>query len=493
MLLPHGCSRSILFIKFLNSTGLIYQKMSNITIKAYHIFAAFLSTLMVLSSCEKIDMTSESEYIEDEISSSDGVTRSLKVVATSNETTQLTYPITIYAFDANGKNKAEAVITNSNNSSATFTLPSGKYYITAISKNSTYPDLGKVETQDTPISMPESGYASSPFMLGAANLYLSSGNQTANIILGYRQASVNVSLHDVPNDITSVSVSIGNTYTDMTLSGELSGKKVVTVPCSKTGTTWTTNTFYTLPTQSSQTVLTITLKSSANEISYSYTYNGSLKAATPYVFNGSYAAASTTEPDITLNTTLSAGEWSDTVNDDFTFGPGSNNQDSGSNTPSGSDSETQYATSFPEDGDIWEGHVVAVAEESSNSCEILLISLQEWYDLYSAYHATENTMSQDKANVYTEKGLSGWAIPDEDEARMLSSLYSDDENFKYLNSQFEKCGGATMYKVLDSSNVRYLCANGFKTYSFSNTTISTAGAKTKYHLRLVKRITLKKQ
>lgn len=459
---------------------------------------SLLLTGICLASCEKIDLLNEDNEQEVSYPSPQTGTRTLNVVAKTSSSSTLRYPIYVYAFTSKGTLQTSATIANSNNS-VTLSLPSGSYGITALYVPSSYPTMGNVTNNEANISMPECGYATDPIMLGSANVSISSSKQTANIIVGYRQASVNVSLIDVPDDISNVTVSLGSPYTDMTLAGNLSNKQVVTLQCSKKGTEWSTGTFYVMPTQGNQTTLTITFKSSSNtETSYSYTYNGSLNAGTPYSFTGTYSTSSDTDSDITVDATISAGEWTDMINDSFSFGPGKNDDTPGSSTtpatPSTSDNETFYVNSFPEeDGSIWNGHVVAFVDIDGNKCNAMLISLKDWYDVYSAYHATEFDMAKNYANNYSESGLSGWTIPNEDEGTLLSSTYCSDSNLSILNGLITECKGDKIYKVLESKNVRYLCENATKTYSFANTTKSAAGASVKYHLRLIKYVTLIKQ
>lgn len=454
--------------------------------------------LLLCYSCEKIDMANDIEDDSEQIAYDDAATKNINIITRSSDGAVLSYPISIYAFDSKGNCKAEATITSSASTSTKLTLPAGSYHITALSLPSTYPTISKVTDSNANITMPTNGYATTPLMLGAANVNVSSTNQTANIVLGYRQASVNITLNDVPSNVSSISVSIGTPYKTMTLAGNLSNDGVVTIPCTKASDKWTTGTFYIMPTKGNQTVLTISLKTNTDsETSYSYTYNSALNAGTPYVFKGSYSTSTDSTPDITVNTTISAGEWTSTVNDDFNFGPGALNGNSGGNsedspTPS-TENDTYIVSSFPEDGDTWNGHVVATAEISDDKCEVMLISLKGWGDVYSSFHATESGMAQGYADSYTEKGISDWNIPTTDDAKLIASIYSTDENLAILNSKLTDCGGSIIYKVLENKNARFLCDGGAKTYSFANTTISAAGATVKYSLRLVKHIILKKQ
>lgn len=143
-----------------------------------------------------------------------------------------------------------------------------------------------------------------------------------------------------------------------------------------------------------------------------------------------------------------------------------------------------------------EQHAVALSELTAEGDEcVLYISLCEWGDIVSAYSATDNGMAADIASKYVEGDISGWHIPTKEEAAQLKKQYAAEatvypEALLTLNSTISRCGGVELRpcELKDSYPAyRYLCEDA--TYSFSIKTgsnVTKAGAKTKYHLRLVK-------
>lgn len=455
------------------------------------LFLSFAMTCCFLSSCEKVDMQEDGE--DGAQTNTSGVTRNVKLVAKAIDNTDVAYPITIYAFDTEGNNVTSTVIKSKDDASATLKLKKGRYHLTAVSLPSSYESLSSVKDWNATFSMPKSGYATVPLMTGSADINVTSSDQIAHISLGYRQASLSVTINDVPSSVTSVDVTLSSAYTDMTLAADLSGKMMVTVPCvkgatSNNGATWSTGKFYILPSVNAQPSITISFSGgTTGDVSYSHTYNASLLAGTPYNFTATYkgkaeGGADPSEGDVTINADISAGKWADEVKESFNFGPDVNKTE----TPSNPESNVITVTSFPQSGDIWNGHVVGFVDEKSDTeREVVLISVKEWEKISSAF-SSNASQAKDIAAQYEENGLSGWIVPTRNDGMALHNLYSYDNNRALINSALETCGGTGLIQVYGTSAVRYLCEDAEYTYSYKSGTITKAGEKTSYYLRLVK-------
>lgn len=455
------------------------------------LFLSVAMTCCVLSSCEKADMLEEGEG--DTQTNTSGVTRNVKLVAKAIDNTDVAYPLTIYAFDTEGNNVTSTVINSKDDASATLKLKKGRYHLTAVSLPSSYESLSSVKDWNATFSMPKSGYATVPLMTGSADINVTSSDQIAHISLGYRQASLSVTINDVPSSVTSVDVTLSSAYTDMTLAADLSGKMMVTVPCvkgatSNNGATWSTGKFYILPSVNAQPSITISFSGgTTGDVSYSHTYNASLLAGTPYNFTATYkgkaeGGGGSSDDDVTINTDISAGKWADEVKESFNFGPETVQPE----TPSNPESNVITVTTLPGSGDIWNGHVVGFVNEiSETEREIVLISTKEWEKISSAFSSNAN-QAKEIAAQYEENGLSGWIIPTRNDGMALNRLYSYDNNRALINSALETCGGTGLIQMYGTSTVRYLCEDAEHTYSYKSATITKAGEKTTYYLRLVK-------
>ena len=455
------------------------------------LFLSFAMTCCILSSCEKVDMLEDGE--DGAQTNTSGVTRNVKLVAKAIDNTDVAYPLTIYAFDTEGNNVTSTVINSKDDASATLKLKKGRYHLTAVSLPSSYEPLSSVKDWNATFSMPKSGYATVPLMTGSADINVTSSDQIAHISLGYRQASLSVTINDVPSSVTSVDVTLSSAYTDMTLAADLSGKMMVTVPCvkgsaSNNGATWSTGQFYILPSVNAQPSITISFSGgTTGDVSYSHTYNASLLAGTPYNFTATYkgkaeGGGGSSDDDVTINTDISAGKWADEVKESFNFGPDVNKTES----PSDPESNVITVTTLPGSGDIWNGHVVGFVNEiSETEREVVLISIKEWEKISSAFSSNAN-QAKEIAAQYEENGLSGWIIPTRNDGMALNRLYSYDNNRALINSALETCGGTGLIQMYGTSAVRYLCEDAEYTYSYKSATITKAGEKTTYYLRLVK-------
>ncbi len=124
-------------------------------------------------------------------------------------------------------------------------------------------------------------------------------------------------------------------------------------------------------------------------------------------------------------------------------------------------------------------HIPALSDTlEDGSIHFTLLSLVEWGDIkLSSY--SESTLNDIVAS-YRESSLSGWHIPTKAEAAQLrDNLLPRLESF---NDDIISLGGTPL-----SSSTRYMCASFDSTYAFKErSTVSKAGQKTYYTIRLVK-------
>ena len=138
---------------------------------------------------------------------------------------------------------------------------------------------------------------------------------------------------------------------------------------------------------------------------------------------------------------------------------------------------------WPLQYEVWDGHFVMFVDSlSPRVAELTLLSLKDWNKILSA-NSEQPLQATDTAAHYIEYGLSDWSIPSEEQAKRIRDEITPHE----MNQHLAETHADTMHVKDGSSNARYLCNEAAKTFSLAeNTKISTAGAKTKYRLRLVK-------
>ena len=397
-------------------------------------------------------------------------------------TADLPYPISVYAFEDNSDGRCLRRQTLSSSSDAlNMSMSRGQYRFVAIAGAEGYTPLTSPQTLSSTIGTDGENFSTVPLMMGSADVSVTNVASTVNILMSYAVASLRVQLLGVPTSVTSATVTVGQQAEAINMRGELSGAEKATLPMrreSAGSTTWTSDIVYLLPGTQGNTVLTITLTDGATSRNYGYTYSKPLAAATPYVMNGTFVDA---EQTFAVSGNISVGEWKSPVVIDFEFGDGAENESSGNgeNTSSG-----YYINRILSEGEtLWNGHVVAWVENvSATEEDLVLISREEITGIFASAAVAQ-------ASSYEEDDLIGWSIPTELEARHLMTSFGG-YNIDVLNDLLEIAGGSNV-EVSDANgkNIRFICENGAKTYSFGTTSsVTSAGTTVKYSMRLLKRV-----
>ncbi|MCQ2238316.1 MAG: FimB/Mfa2 family fimbrial subunit [Bacteroidaceae bacterium] len=425
-----------------------------------------LMGLLTLSACQGV-IFPEEEY-------TGFPEHQLTVITRSTES--LSLPVQVFAFDTEGQ-LLDSQLASSSDASVSLSLPPGKCKIVATSGTI----FGKSPSLQDVVSMPDENYTGDPIILGLADVTMGEKPQTLNVLLAHQVAQLNLTLTDVPQDVTDVQVSVSTPYSQISLQGECQNAKTAEIPCVQSGSEWTTGTVYVLPTAQQQAAFSIRLTFDDREESYSYTYPAALIANTPYIMYGTYAGR------VTLNGSFILQDWEKVVENHFQFGPGVSDQmeDQPQND------EKIIVDEIPMPESVWSGHVVVSVTETPSGADLLLLSLQEWEGMTSAFNEDSPNLAQHLVAQYDEKGMKGWHIPTREEAQWMMQSLTD--RLDALNALMDGQNGMPMHAIDEKmATVRYLCEDA--TYSFallSGSKISKAGAKLDtYHLRLVKKVSV---
>lgn len=445
------------------------------------VFLSFILVLLALIGCQQIELPDEPTTKTKKVN--------VTVLARSAQADALQYPLSVLAFDAEGKCVAQQSITNAAEA-LNLSLAKGEYRIVALSGQGGYQlPQGEPAIADA-IAMPdEANVATSPLMRGIATVQVRTSPAKVSLTMHYEVASVQLLLMGVPSDVVGVSARFEQQYSQVSYEGEKSQPRASIVNLKKNADgSWMAPATYMLDGVKAQTLVTISL-SSATETKYYATRIGQpLKAATPYRLNGQYVGNAATG-EMTLTGDILAASWLPLVDAPFTFGPGGN-----TDVPEEPSDEPAPSTSAaPEVGSLWQGkHLIALVEPvGAREADILLISKQNWEGIPSALHATEPTTAVELASYYKEEGLEGWSIPTTAEAQALTQHYSG-VGAERLNGWLTKVGATPVFVQYEGKNVRYLCNGALSTFSFRDSKQYAAGATVKtYHLRLVKRLRVK--
>ena len=412
------------------------------------------------TACQKLADEGEDE----ENSSTDGV--ALKITPRTESTTQIKYPVHLYAFTDDGEYVAEKAIL-SDEQSMELNLPKGKYFILAISGATDDYIFPKVPSLSDGIIMKKGNYAKNSLMMGKANVTLGTKGAKVDLQLTYMVASVDITLQNVPADVSSVKVSMSSLYSSMSFEGEYSdGDGELVVECQKESTgVWVAGPLYVFPGSGTKTSFSVALENGEGTRTFGYTYKGIPQANHPFNVMGSYNG------DLAVSGNLLPNKWENPIEVEFDFGTNGSAGDD-------NDDEDPDVSNIPPIGSIWKGCIVAdVSEMGNGGVDLLLMSLEEWEGtIYEAEDLIQN---------YTVSNISGWRLPIEIEAKLLKSLFSGN----YLMQLNNKITDEGYLNIDDGSDSRYLCYKEGVPYSFqfiSSSRVTKAGTTKQYFIRAVK-------
>ena len=427
-------------------------------------FSTFFRRLHLAAVCSLV--FSCQSLPEEDLLPADG--RSLKVEARSAGSAEILYPLYLYAFNEKGTCAASQVISEAGESME-LTLPAGNYQMVALAGMSDSYQIPDNPSLDDAITL-ASG-ATTPLMIGKADVTVdSSGEESLVISLSYAVAALNVALKNIPSDVAAVSFSLSPLYSAWSFGGGYGGSSMkVEAGCSlDTENVWSSRTLYMFPGKEAETSFSIVLETKdGSRNTYGYTYAGTPEAGRPFNVGGNYSGG------VTVGGSFIGGDWGTAIEVEFDFG--AIQQAGDEEDPEEPDIDL---SGLPEIGSIWQGAIVAdMGEADASGADLLLLTLDEW----------EATTSQveDLMAGYSVNGISGWRLPTYEEAQLLRSSYSGD-NRTALNERIAAYD-SSLYGL--DGEERYLCDKAGVYYSYiykGGTTISKAGTKRTYYVRLVK-------
>lgn len=437
-------------------------------------YAAGLCLALVCAGCTNSIGTEEPEEADK---------RTVVVNTRSAGNGEVGYPLTLYAFDSTDGTAAASATATSADDELLLTLQPGTYRLLALGGTNGGASLADSPTRQSTLTVPANGYLTQPLQRGAVDITLAQ-DATANITLNYEVARVDITLKDIPTEVTAVQVTLSSLYSTLTLDGETGGETNAVVSLTK-GTeagSWSSPTFYVLPGKSSDLTLSIALTTAEGTQSYGYTHSGNLVKGTPYTLTGSYKAG------FTVDASLTAAGWLSGQAISFAFGEGATDDDDTTNSGTTDTEETVYpVTEIPAAKEMWDGHLVvsktSTADDGSTA-DLLLLSLQEWTASASEAEATIAS--------YAEEAIGNWRIPTVDEAKAINPAVFHTNNFSTINSLLADNGGdaltlSEMYLCKDGETIKYFISSGNASVTAGIITDTSAT----YNLRAVRTVKVK--
>lgn len=437
----------------------------------------FSAVFILLSAACSSYMPDENE----ETSATETSEYHLQLAVRSTDEVKINYPLSVFLFDDTGELVLQTEVPDAE-TPFTHSLNKGEYILSAFSGLSeddfTLP-LEPLSTSYLSIKDPMSSRL--PLMSGQSRIQLKQPTEVT-LTLSYVVSALRFSFTGIPADATEVSLQVSPVSTGYSFDGNYKEETgACSVNCTKEEGTWTAGPVYVLPSVRSKAHLSITVTRPGKNETYSYTYAESLSPGQPYNFSGSYSEG------VSLEGNFEIEGWKPAVDIEFDFSTGGSSDteqpeepEEGEDSPSLPDDETLYASSLPEANSIWEDYYVWKTEPAGNNAvNAILIAPDQWYEL--AIDGME------QLETYEINGLTGWRVFTEAEAREFTQEFKD-TNLETLNNLLNK---NEMNEMQHDAGERYLCADGTKTFSFSNNRILDTGKTQEYYLRPVKTICIK--
>lgn len=443
----------------------------------------FLLLSLFLFSCESAWL--------DETMGSDEFT-SLTVQTRASGNLRLIYPIQVLAYEsASGQLMSEQTI-GSASEKLSLALPEGEYDLVALAGMSDY-RLEDKNSYDSRILMGEK-IPENALIQGQGQVVIDGKATTTEIVMGYQVACLDLTLREIPEGTSEVTITLSPILTAIGLDGEKAGEpEKVTLAAQETGEegVWKVPRCYLFGSEGEQTILSINLINEKGKSVYGHTIKQALEPGIPYFISGSYQGGFSLDGELLLR------DWGETVPLKFTFGE-TNVAEPDEEEPD--EEEPPTLTDLPAPGDLYKGSVVgAIISQSATEAEILLISAQMWENVASVYNESGGwAQTESIINGYSENGTNEWMIPTKDEAKLLTETTLSNTQMSKINQALQKLGGAPWISSDQEDDnkdqVRYLCNEGYHSYTIGKSGSQTKTGKSRsYFLRLVHQETIQIQ
>ena len=446
------------------------------------LFVLALSAAM-LAACS--DHVPEERVSENGNAAADAL---LQVRTRGSDDATVSYPVQVYVFSGDDPDDCRAVQTLGDaGQTLNIALTEGTYSVYAVggagSDDYTLPAKDEA-TPLTAIALNE-GRALTDLMSATATATLTDGG-TNTVTLGLQRRTMllqDVIIKQVPTAATAVTVTIAPLWQSLTVGGTYSGASgatTIALTRQDDGRTWQNaqplpshqgegpgvGSVFLLPPSSQPASVSVSITVGGNTTTYTYSTTDQLEAGYKINILGTYTEAL----GVSLTGTITGATWLGERTISFTFDE-SGSTAAGSSPNSGPDA----SAGVPAVGDTYLGCYVLAVTDADDHADLLLLAATE---LTGTFWGT-NAQAEVEAALatLTDGGISGWDVPDRDEARLIFDARGS-------------IGGLT--------HASYLCENsGYKCFrvgssvaSFSATAAPAAASDTA--LRAVATVTIAK-
>lgn len=354
----------------------------------------------------------------------------------------ISYPISIYVFDSNGKCVAVETVEEGQKEVAA-KLTEGTYDIYAIAGASPEQYVMPAKDEATPASVISliAGKNHGDLMASHNTVTLTDGEKNTLTLSLKRKVMLvqELTVSNVPSAVTAVSVVTAPLYGDLCIDGSFkSSDKTETISLTRQGEskTWSFSGERYMPGASSEATISIKMTTAEGVTSYSYTCADQLEANYKIKIHGTY----TGNVGVVLSGTITGEDWAGerVINFDF--------DETGSNIgepeqPGNEEGDVSSTEEAPAEGTMYKGAYVLKADKQENGSTIVtLITAKTKTGLI---FTEENKESIEAAVAVATEELAkeqeitkGWRLPTEEEMMVVYDIGKG-----YLNTELGKISG----------------------------------------------------
>lgn len=378
---------------------------------------------MTLMSCSK-EVALEADDVSEESATLVVRTRS---GATNADDSRVSYPVYIYVFGESGTCVASTTV-ESEDEPVDIELREGLYDVCAVAGIT--PDCYDIPARENAsggsVVRLKSGKTHGDVMYAQSSVLLESGEENTLTFSLRREVMLlqEVTISNVPSEITDVSIVIAPLYGDLCLNGLHDGataSQMVALTRQEGSNVWkSTSEIYMFEALDGATVK-VQMTGPDGTKSYSYSLDGELQANYKIKIEGTYTGVS----GVVLTGILEGVMWAGERVITFSFDDEGNTSGTGGTT--GGDNNT-VTGDVPEVGTIYKGcYVVSSEPQSDSSVRVTLMSVGHKFGL----SFDQDDQASIKSAVDMAVGelavdeISGWRLPVLDEIQFIVANYSD--------------------------------------------------------------------
>ena len=428
---------------------------SNIMSEKFYAFSVAALSAMALISCSKdADLASDGTQLGNN-------TLTIRAKAATTGTTEMTVatPINVYVFNSGNKCLAVKKLS-SETESAEMKLEAGNYnlYAVAGAGDTDYVLPGKdIVTPQSVVSL-NGGSQHSDLMAAKSSVTLVDG-QDCDVSLPMERKVLKltyVSVADVPDDVTSITVTVSPLYQNITVSGDYSGEQGaqnITLARESDGTTWRNDCNLFLLPSAGNAVVTLKFTTTDGQTK-TFTYESEKPLKANYKVSLSVNYLKVKEP--TLNCKFIGVSWEE-MEDAWTIDA----DERDFTTTDGQKEETGSVVV----GSVYKGCYVLKTEKSGGNTVATLIAPKG----KKALTFTEGDQSSIKSAVdaaiseLSVDGIGGWRLPSVEELKYVKENLSDIQTKLTDNSLETIVKSTACYYLSDGGEIKcFYLANGLE-------------------------------